>query len=103
MNDSTITAGPLRLWADLTQAQTALDRAKAAIIPLVGDGARAWTRTTLVVESAAEVAAIAALWGVRARWDAEGSHYSAECKTGAAATEAVYYGQRDEQDAEVAA
>lgn len=102
MNDSITTAEPLRLWADLLQAQVAVDRAKAAI-PLVGDNARAWSRTTIVVESAAEVDALAAQWGVRARWNAEGSHYAAELKIGAAATEAVFYGQRDEQDAEVAA
>jgi hypothetical protein len=95
--DSITIAEPLRLWANLVQAQTALERARAAV-PLAGDKARAWSRITIDCGSASEVDAIAAQWGVRPRWNAEGSHYSAECKVGAAATEAVYYGQRDEQD-----
>lgn len=98
MNDSTITdAGPLRLWANLTQAQAALERAREAV-PLVGEKARGWARISVYCESSAEVDAVAAQWGVHARWNAEGSHYAAELKIGAAATEAVFYGQRDEQD-----
>jgi hypothetical protein len=98
MTSSTIAiAEPLRLWANLVQAQSALDRARAAV-PLAGDKTRAWSRITLDCGSAAEVDDIAAQWGVRPRWSSDGGHYAAECVIGAAATEAVYYGQRDEQD-----
>jgi hypothetical protein len=98
VTDSTITiAPPTRLDAHLTQAQAALERAKSAA-SLAGDGARAWSRTGIYCDSAAEVDEIAAQWGVRPRWSADGGHYAAECVIGAGAAEAVYYGQRDEQD-----
>jgi hypothetical protein len=98
MTNSTIAiAEPTLLDAHLAQAQAAVERAKSAA-SLAGDGARAWSRTGIYCDSAAEVDEIAAQWGVTPRWNKEGSHYHAEVVIGAAATEAVFYGQRDEQD-----
>ena len=51
MNDTI--AEPTRLDAHLAQAQAALERAKA-VARLAGDGARAWSRTGIYCETAAE-------------------------------------------------
>jgi len=100
MNDTI--AEPTRLDAHLAQAQAALERAKA-VARLAGDKAHGWSRTGIYCGSVSEVDDIAAHWGVRPRWNAEGSIYTAECVIGAAATEAVFYGRRDEQDGRAAA
>lgn len=96
-NDSITIAEPTRLDMHLAQAEVALERAKA-VARLAGDNAHGWSRTGIYCTSVPEVDEIAAQWGVRPRWNADGSCYTAECVIGAAATEAVYYGQRDEQD-----
>jgi predicted TPR repeat methyltransferase len=102
VNENSAITEPTRLDAHLEQAQAAVERARAAA-RLAGDKAHGWSRTGIYCGSAAEVDEIAAQWGVSPRWNADGSCYAAECVVGAAATEAVFYGQRDEQDAEVAA
>lgn len=81
---------------DRGQALLAIVRAS---LPAAGEGARAFTRIALQVETKEEVDAFAVAWGVTASWTFSGAMYLARWidPTSAAEAEAVYYPRHESE------
>lgn len=104
MTITPIVPAPTRLGSDLDRAEEILARVRSSL-GTAGDGARAFTRCALVVQSTEAVDRLAAEWGVVPRWTAERTQYVAHRVTGGheAEAEAVYYAPAPEAAGSAAA
>jgi hypothetical protein len=89
-----------RLGGDLDRAGEILARART-VLGDAGEGARAFTRCAVTVQSAEAVDAVAGLLGVTARWTERRTHYYARFTAGGreAEIEVIYYPRDDETEA----
>lgn len=87
-----------QLDADLSSAEQALARARAAT-EAAGEGAIAFSRVTVYVTSKEAVDALALAWGARPYWTPGRTSYVAASGDGAAETEAAWTPGRESRAA----
>ena len=91
MNETSISLDAHRLARDVAGGLAVLEKAETAV-DFAGPGAHAFTRISIHVQAKAEVDAIAAEWGVTAKWDHDGALYVARSGNTSSEAEAVFIG-----------